>query len=471
MFENFKAMDTDKAITSPEEQVDRALDILLHLNIFKNETEILKEIETRFGQAVPLTNLSRSKTLRLTRKGYVLRGEDFISSNKIQGIANLLTSLLKEIAYISFENEKFIHLKTGQTWGKLEPDTGVNIQDKPEILQYNPFVTKDLVEIFNEIKEARSVRVLHTYITAPELFKDCCVRAITDNDCKIQVMLLEPFSEALRLRAKGLSDNSPDGENVESKSKENYRLLKNLEKIYPENFSFITYNEMPGFTLYQIDLKMYVGFQWFQKFSYQGRFYMDIFDPQNIFHHDIDDHFNRLWNANLQKSFQHEYICYLLRNTEPRTMTLKFDINQGEVLMTNTPSQVDFEGYMVEQDGGISNVILHTKYSSFLKNPDVIGDKRYVNLMINFNRKTMGSHEDIFVGLYSVNTKLNQLRANVVVLVNKKAGALDGDKETIIWKFLEANHSVDNTSEINLNYAIHSWRDMKEFVKSKSKEL
>ena len=234
---------------------------------------------------------------------------------------------------------------------------------------------------------------------------------------------------------------------------------------YPEYFTFRTYNELPGFTFYQIDQKIYIGLQWYQKQSHEGYFYSDNFDETSAFHQNINTHFNQLWQAYSEKKWTHELVGYLLRDGEEVKLTLQVDIQSLEVRMVNTPSGINFSGFLTIHDDGFSSIYLHTLYDSYIRANQYASDKRTALIMSNLNSRTIQAHDAIFVGLYCVDTIYHQIRANTLVMMPKEnAETMSEEKEQLLFSFLKANHTINSTSEISI-HNIHSWWDLEQYVK------
>jgi hypothetical protein len=82
-------MESNQPITTPEQIVDRALDLLRRFTTYKKEVHVLAALNGSVRQP----DLSRAKTLHWKHNRYVARvGDDFVSLERWQQIADALDS-------------------------------------------------------------------------------------------------------------------------------------------------------------------------------------------------------------------------------------------------------------------------------------------------------------------------------------------------------------------------------------------
>lgn len=457
-------------VATNEQIIDLALEILtndLGLSLDWISSRIaLKEFP------YSITNSTLTKIRSLKREGNQYRekiSEGLNRLNKREKLKQALVEILKKDHSILLKNGLFI--KGKEKWGLIEPDIFISSKKRAIVenaKSHSKFIEISLFkheQIYESFLNAKEVKILHTYLTSSLLFLKKAKEAAALG-CKFQILVAEPNSELIRLRAKGLANKR--AEDVEQKAIENYKEL--LETVEDDKFKgkiqFRAYNELPGATFFQVDNDIYVCSQWFGKFSDDGPYLHT--KTGNDWANEIIENFNRIWSSLENKEWDIEYNMYVLREKKLIKTCLLMNSFSFEAYLTKTSSGTNFHGPIIKNQGSCINILLHTKAGE----TPAGWDNRTANLMAPIQREKIKERR-LAVALYMVESIEDKMLSNIVILENKNPPALfsttitEEEKALLAQDYLSINHSKSNDSEIRLDTNISSWEDIKDKVKGK----
>lgn len=357
-------------------------------------------------------------------------------------------------------------------WGRLLLEYPAPEEDKPVDAGVIIHDGLNYTNLYNQIRGAKSVRVLQTYMRDSGLFEDNAREAIK-NGCKFEVLLLEPYSEVIRLRAKGLC--KIDREDVDGLVVTNYKMLSRLAKKYPRHFKFQTINELPSFTMLQLDSRIFVGFQWYQKLAQNGAYLELNEDSENPMVEDINEHFTELWKASERKDYDVKFNCHFFRNGKKTERALSFNSENYDALFQGTHHKIDFHGSIIEMLEGNSCLFLQTKLSDALESRRE-EEKRVGCFFLNINRNRLKGVV-IAVGIFVVEFEPGEIRINTVLLENLNPSEVYDhnqrlsrkDKDNLIREFLQQPDLVWNNAptEAIFSEKISRWDQLETWLKRK----
>lgn len=404
--------------------------------------EIALKLTNEYGFSTTDSDLSKARFVTV-RAGdfHADKSTRYKTPKERKKLAGCLKALLEKEHKVELLNGYFCGTlnEDERQWGRLlseYPDFG---EEKPADSAVIIHDGLNYTNLYNQIRKAKFVRILQTYMRDSGLFQDSAREAI-ENGCKFEILLLEPYSEVIRLRAKGLCKNSR-GEDVEGLVVSNYKVLSQLAEKFPRQFKFQTINELPSFTMLQLDSRIFVGFQWYQKLAQNGAYLEFHKDSPNPMLEDINEHFAELWKDAEKKNFDVTFDCHFFRNGVKTVRTLSFNSVNYEALFQGTHHKIDFHGSIIEMLEGNSCLFLQTKLKDALENQKE--EKRVGCFFLNMNRNRL---KDVVlaVGKFVVEFEPGEIRINTVVLENLNPSEVYDhnpklsrrDKDALIKKFL-----------------------------------
>lgn len=450
----------------PEQVIDRAVDLLIYeKRLFKNQRQILQAINQDLADHnFSENNFSLSKTLTRSKGGEYLKrvGSDIAPIETRRNIAEALILLLGKNHLVFSDGYFFETHNPEKKWGQLLTSVSDNFQ-RPT--QFCRIIYDDLCALIKTAE--KKVQILHTFIADIRQL-DTAIREVIENNrqCEFEILIMSPSSQALFLRERGLSTKKNQTVNVESKCKENYRFFSVLATEFPGNVKFATYDEIPGVVLYRIDDHLRVGFIWNQRFSNEGAYYVAKYDPTNIFHVDLENHFNEMLRQYArEETFDHSFIAYFVREGDLKKMTLELNSKRMSARLTNMPHGLDFNGYYIEQSNHSCAFNFTNVYNP---TPEYVGEKRVAQIQTNISRQTWNESDRLYIGQYTILANDGILHSNTILLVRHEENQkLTEERLDQIRLFLTHNPG-QKTTEVNIPGDITSWNNLASRIKAQN---
>jgi len=321
---------------------------ILYQDLKAKQNALLVQLNQHYDLPISQSHLSKAYTL-YKKEGVLYQKKSALAKETMEKLLAALKSLLqKEHDILEVDAVDAVFANKSRRWpaikGQLEhielPD------DTKELLH-----THDKLELYRKtelFETAKNIDILASYFTALPVLLDQLKIAIEKNNCTVRILMLDPYQDVIRQRAKDLGNIA--GENPVEVAAMQAEKLREFARAYPQQVQFYLYNVLPVFSIVRFDNKMFVGYQWYNRIAGEGayqEYQLDVPTP-SPFIKNVKEHWQKLWDhARSWKDlrlYSTKFTCYIEKDHEIKSMDLMVNPDNNDAVLLDPHSKLYYYG-------------------------------------------------------------------------------------------------------------------------------
>lgn len=321
---------------------------ILYEDLKVKQNALLLQLNQDYDLPISQSHLSKAYTL-YEKEGQLYQKKSVLAKETMEKLLAALKSFLqKKYGIVEVGSEDYVFANKSRSWSAIKGQfENVELPDDSKELIY----THDKLELYRKtelFENAKNIDILASYFTALPVLLDQLKIAIEKNGCIVRILMLDPYQDVIRQRAKDLGNIA--GENPVEVAAMQAEKLREFARAYPQQVAFYLYNVLPVFSIVRFDNKMFVGYQWYNRIAGAGAYQeyeLDVPTP-SPFIQDVKEHWQKLWDHAQSwkdlRRYSTKFTCYIEKDHDIKSMDLMVNPDNNDAVLLDPQSKLHYYG-------------------------------------------------------------------------------------------------------------------------------